>query len=138
MASIPGKACGSCTLCCSALEIVEFQKPPGVACVNCVASGGCAIYAARPEVCQDFECLWLTERSLPPNMRPDRVGTILMEDPDSDEYRAVCEPSRPNAWRAGRVFAHLVAVAKTGRVVVAKAGLNSWRVYASGETAPTV
>jgi hypothetical protein len=138
MASIPGKACGLCTMCCSALEIVEFNKPPGFACVNCVASGGCAIYASRPAVCQDFECLWLTERSLPPHMRPDRIGTILMEDDDSGEYRAVCEPGRPNAWRARPVFAHLVAVAKTGRVVVAKAGLNSWRIFASGETAPTV
>ncbi len=138
MASIPGKACGPCTMCCSALEIVELEKPAGLGCVNCVASSGCAIYQARPEVCRDFECLWLTERSLPPNMRPDWIGAILLEDPDSEEYRAVCEPHRPNAWRDRRVFAHLVSVAKTGRVVVAKAGLNSWRIFASGEIAPTV
>jgi hypothetical protein len=138
MTSIPGKACGSCMMCCTALEIIEFSKPPGVPCSNCVASGGCAIYAARPAVCREFECLWLTERSLPPNMRPDLIGTILMEDADTGEYRAVCEPHRPNAWRDRRVFAHLVGVAKTGRVVVAKAGLNSWRIFASGETAPTV
>ena len=125
-------------MCCSALEIVELKKPAGVRCGNCVASSGCAIYAARPEVCQDFECLWLTERSLPSNMRPDRIGTLLMEDPDSDEYRAVCEPHRPHAWRDRRVFAHLVSVSKTVRVVVDKAGLNSWRIFASGEIAPTV
>jgi uncharacterized protein len=125
-------------MCCSALEIIEFKKAPGVPCVNCLASGGCAVYQARPQVCREFECLWLTERGLPPNMRPDRIGTILMEDDDSGEYRAVCEPHRPFAWRAPRVFAHLVAVAKTGRTVVAKAGLDSWRVFASGEIAPTV
>ena len=138
MTSIPGKACGACTMCCSALEIVEFKKPPGVACVNCISSGGCAIYVARPPVCREFECLWLTERSLPANMRPDCIGALLMEDDESGEYRAVCEPYRPNAWRAPRVFAHLVAIAKTGRLVVAKAGLNSWRIFASGETAPWV
>jgi uncharacterized protein len=138
MGSIPGKSCGDCTMCCTALEIVEFKKPPGQPCVNCQASGGCAIYASRPSVCRDFECLWLTERNLPRNMRPDRVRTILMEDDDSGEYRAVCEPFEPFAWRNPRVFAHLVKVAKTGRTVVAKAGLNSWRVFASGETAPTV
>ena len=55
-------------------------------------------------------------------MRPDRIGTILMEAHDTDEYRAVCAPERPLAWRNPRVFAHLVAVAKTGRTVVAKAG----------------
>jgi hypothetical protein len=138
MASIPGKTCGPCTMCCTALEIIEFKKPPGVPCVNCLAGGGCAIYAQRPPVCREFECLWLTERSLPANMRPDRIGTILMEDDDSGEYRAVCEPHQPLAWRSPRVFAHLVAMAKTGRTVVAKAGLNSWRIFASGEAAPTV
>jgi len=138
MLSIPGKNCGACTMCCTALEIVEFEKPPGAPCVNCSASGGCAIYATRPSVCREFECLWLTERTLPATMRPDRIGTILMEDDESGEYRAVCEPHRPLAWRAPGVFAHLVAMAKTGRVVVAKAGLNAWRIFPTGEAAPTV
>ena len=70
-------------------------------------------------------------------MRPDRIGTLFMEDDETDEYRAVCQPERPLAWRNPRVFAHLVAVAKTGRTVVAKAGLSSWRIFASGEWAPT-
>jgi uncharacterized protein len=138
MASVPGKTCGPCTMCCSALEIVEFKKPPGVVCPDCVGTGGCAIYESRPPVCRAFECLWLTERSLPGNMRPDLIGTLFMEDDDSGEYRAVCPPQQPMAWRAQRVFSHLVSIAKTGRTVVAKAGLNSWRIFPSGETAPTV
>ena len=92
----------------------------------------------RPEVCRDFECEWLTRRDLPRQLRPDLVGTILMEDADSDEYRAVCAPEKPMAWRHPLVFAHLVAVAKSGRTVVAKAGLPSWRIFASGEWGPTV
>jgi uncharacterized protein len=138
MASVPGKACGSCTMCCSALEIAEFKKPAGVVCADCVPAGGCAIYDSRPPVCRAFECLWLTERSLPRNLRPDLVGTLFMEDDDSGEYRAVCDPQWPMAWRAPRVFSHLVGVAKSGRTVVAKVGLNSWRIFPSGETAPTV
>jgi uncharacterized protein len=138
MASVLGKVCGPCTLCCSALEIVEFNKAPGVRCRDCATSGGCAIYDARPSVCREFECLWLTERGLARNLRPDIIETLFMEDDDSGEYRAVCEPRRPMAWRAPRVLAHLVAVAKSGRTVVAKAGLNSWRIFPSGETAPTV
>jgi hypothetical protein len=137
VASIPGKSCGSCIMCCTALEIPELKKPAGPACPNCILSGGCTIYADRPQVCRDFECLWLTTRNLPPNMRPDRIGTILMEDDDTEEYRAVCAPARPLAWREPRVFAHLVAIAKTGRTVVAKAGLSSWRVFASGQVGPT-
>jgi uncharacterized protein len=138
MAAAFGKSCGACTMCCSALEIDHFKKPPGPKCVNCLAGGGCGIYADRPEVCQDFECEWLTRRDLTRQLRPDLVGTILMEDPDSDEYRAVCAPEKPMAWRHPLVFAHLVATAKSGRVVVAKAGMTSWRIFASGQWAPTV
>ena len=137
MASIPGKACGSCVMCCTALEIPELEKQFGPPCPNCILSGGCKIYESRPKVCRDFECLWLTSRDLSPHLRPDRIGTILMEDEDSDQYRAVCAPERPLAWRNPKVFAHLVAVAKSGRTVVAKAGLSSWRIFASGETSPT-
>lgn len=124
-------------MCCTALEIEELGKDAGPACKNCVTGGGCAIYAMRPQVCRDFECEWLTQRDLPRHFRPDRIGTILMEAHDTDEYRAVCSPDRPLAWRQPRVFAHLVAVAKSGRTVVAKAGLSSWRIFASGEWGPT-
>ena len=99
MESIPGKACGPCVMCCTALEIVELKKPAGPACPNCMVSGGCAIYARRPQVCRDFECLWLVERELPANMRPDRIGALFMEDDETDEYRVVCAPERPLAWR---------------------------------------
>jgi len=137
VASIPGKACGACVMCCTALEIPELAKPAGPACPHCILTGGCTIYQSRPQVCRAFECLWLNSRELPPHMRPDRIGTILMEDDETQQYRAVCAPERPLAWRNPKVFAHLVAVAKSGRTVVAKAGLSSWRIFASGETSPT-
>jgi len=138
MTVAPGKACGPCTMCCSALEIAELKKPAGPLCADCHLAGGCAIYPNRPQVCRDFECEWLTRRDLPRGLRPDLAGVILMEDADSEEYRAVCAPEKPMAWRRPQIFAHLVATAKSGRVVVAKAGLMSWRIFASGEWGPTV
>ena len=138
MAAAPGKTCGPCTMCCAALEIAELKKPAGPACEHCRAGAGCAIYPRRPQVCRDFECEWLADRALPATLRPDRVGTILMEADDADEFRAVCAPEKPFAWRNPLVFAHLVRIAKAGRIVVAKAGLNSWRIFASGEWGPTV
>ena len=107
MAPAPGKTCGPCTMCCSALEIPELNKPAGPACRHCAGAGGCAIYPRRPQVCRDFECEWLTDRALPATLRPDRVGTILMEADDGDEFRAVCAPEKPLAWRNPLVFAHL-------------------------------
>lgn len=133
---IPGKACGACNMCCKVLDIEELNKPAGPLCPNCIAGSGCAIYSSRPDVCRDYVCLWKSERALSPQLRPDRVGTILMEDEDSDEYRAVCDPDKPFAWRNPLVFKHLVAIAKTGRTVVAKAGLKSWRIRETGEWGP--
>jgi hypothetical protein len=62
------------------------------------------------------------------------VGTLLMDDPDSDEYHAVCDPEKPFSWRNPLIFRHLVSLAKEGRVVVAKAGLRSWRIFADGRS----
>jgi len=116
MLAIPGKACGECSFCCKVLEITELTKSAGKLCEHCLSSGsgGCGIYASRPQVCHDYECLWKGDRHMSPRLRPDRTGTILMEDPDSDEYRAVCDPEKPFAWLTPIVFKHLVAMAKAG------------------------
>ena len=136
MAEIPGKACGACGLCCKILEIEDFKKPAGPWCSFCDPGGGCRAYATRPGTCRDFECLWKGDRGLTHRLRPDRVGTILMEDADSQDYLAVCDPDKPLAWRTPLVFNHLVAVAKTGRLVMAKAGRRAWRIHATGEWGP--
>lgn len=132
MLEIPGKACGSCSFCCKVLEIEDFDKKAGVLCAHCAKMGGCAVYATRPQVCRDYQCRWKEERSLGPQLRPDRVGTLFMDDPDSDEYHAVCDPEKPFSWRNPLVFKLLVSEAKAGRVVVAKAGLRAWRIFPDG------
>jgi hypothetical protein len=140
MLAIPGKACGECSFCCKVLEIAELAKSAGKLCDHCLNTGfgGCGIYVGRPQVCRDYECLWKGDRNMSTRLRPDRTGTILMEDPDSDEYRAVCDPEKPFAWLTPIVFKHLVAMAKNGQIVVAKAGLKSWRIRANGQWGPCV
>ncbi|HMK90553.1 MAG TPA: hypothetical protein VK446_13095 [Methylocystis sp.] len=132
MLDIPGKACGECSFCCKVLEIEEFPKKVGVLCQHCRPQGGCSVYATREQICRDYVCDWKEDRGLSPQFRPDRIGVILMEDPDSDEYHAVCDPEKPFSWRNPLIFRHLVTLAKEGRMVVAKAGLRSWRIYANG------
>jgi hypothetical protein len=132
MLDIPGKACGPCAFCCKVLEIEDFDKKAGLWCGHCTQTNGCGVYATRPQVCRDYHCRWKEERELGPQLRPDRVGTLLMDDPDSDEYHAVCDPEKPFSWRNQLVFKHLVSEAKAGRIVVAKAGLRAWRVFADG------
>ena len=77
-----------------------------------------------------------TERDVAVVLNPHRTGVLFMIDADSDEYLAVCDPKKPHLWRTPLVFRHLLAKAKEGHVVVAKAGTFAWRVYSNGETAP--
>jgi len=135
MSAIPGKSCGSCNMCCKVLTIEELKKDVGILCSNWCDGVGCKIYKDRPQVCRDFECEWITERALPATLRPDKVGTVFLICPDSDQYQAVTDPTRPTAWRHPLVFKHLVAKAKEGHVVIAKSGVQSWRVYPNGQTA---
>lgn len=138
MPPIPGKACGPCSFCCKVLEIAELDKKAGTWCEHCADAGGCGIYAARPAICRDYECLWKSDRGISAPLRPDRVGTLLMVDPDTQQYRAVCDPARPFAWRHPLAFKHLLAMAKAGRTVVAKAGVKARRIHPTGEWAPCV
>jgi Fe-S-cluster containining protein len=137
MATIPGKSCGSCTMCCKVLVIDHFEKDAGVLCQHCAHKSGCTIYETRPDVCRDYECDWKLERAIGPLLRPDRTNVILQEDEESDDYQAVVDPATPMAWRTNAlVFKFLVSKAKEGRTVIAKAGLKSWRIFDNGQYAP--
>lgn len=137
MVSIPGKSCGPCSFCCKVLAIAELDKTAGTWCEHC-AGGGCGIYPDRPGICRAYECLWKADRALTAPLRPDRIATLFMVDPETQQYRAVCDPTRPLAWRNPLVFKHLVAMAKAGQRVVAKAGLKAWRIHATGEWGPCI
>ncbi|MGE3244901.1 MAG: YkgJ family cysteine cluster protein [Beijerinckiaceae bacterium] len=137
MATIPGKECGACNMCCKVLVIEELEKDAGPLCKHCINGKGCKIYKKRPDICREYECDWQLDRSLGPRLRPDRTGTILQEDPDSEQYQAVCDPDTPMQWRKSPlVFNVLVAKAKEGKVVVAKSGLRTWRIYEDGSWQP--
>ena len=70
MLEIPGKACGPCSFCCKVLEIEELKKTAGDLCEHCARSGGCSVYATRPQVCRDYHCDWKEDRGLSVQFRP--------------------------------------------------------------------
>src|SRR4051794_24207443 len=41
---LPGRSCGTCTLCCKVVGVLEIDKPGGVWCRHCVSGKHCAIY----------------------------------------------------------------------------------------------
>lgn len=80
-AMVPGRECGSCNICCiiPAIDRPDIQKISGATCRNCTASG-CAIYEARPEVCQSYYCGWRRLEMIDADWRPDLCGVLVELD----------------------------------------------------------
>ena len=97
-ALVPGRACGSCTLCCKTVAVVELAKPAGTWCPHCLRSKGCAIYHSRPAGCRDFHCEWMLSEKLGPEWKPDRARFVLMITP-TGHLAACIDPGYPSAWR---------------------------------------
>jgi hypothetical protein len=75
---VPGRRCGSCTVCCKTLKISapELKKPSDVLCPNCTRAG-CRVYESRPSVCAEYHCGWRVLRHLSDDWRPDRSGVLI-------------------------------------------------------------
>ncbi|HEX2764369.1 MAG TPA: hypothetical protein VHM92_11095 [Allosphingosinicella sp.] len=95
---VPGRSCGSCTLCCKTVAVEELAKPSGSWCAHCRPSQGCSIYESRPAGCRDFHCEWLRSERLGPEWRPDRAKFALMVTP-TGHLAACVDPGFPTAWR---------------------------------------
>src|SRR3569833_69586 len=87
LALVPGRDCGGCTVCCTAMAIdrPEIQKDAGVTCRHCTAKG-CAIYDARPSLCRDYHCGWRPDRSqilveLEPHDGRTAISLVLLGNP---------------------------------------------------------
>jgi hypothetical protein len=79
---VPGRDCGGCTVCCTAMAIdrPEIQKEAGVTCRHCTAAG-CAIYDTRPSLCREYHCGWRQLPILDDSWRPDRSGVFVELEP---------------------------------------------------------
>ena len=100
---VPGKACGSCTLCCKVIAVEDFNKPPGVWCVHCVRGKGCGIYETRPAECRTFFCEWMVEKGLGLEWKPERAKFALVTG-EGGHLTAFVDPGFPGAWRAAPYF----------------------------------
>jgi hypothetical protein len=88
------RSCGDCQACCNLMGVQELGKPYASKCQH-QCPGGCAIYAARPQGCKDYECTWKLNHSLSTEWRPNTSGILLFHD-HYDDARAksalwVCE-----------------------------------------------
>lgn len=111
---VPGRACGSCSLCCKVVGVEELNKPLGVWCVHAKKSDGCAIYQARPQSCRTFMCQWLLAEGLGPEWKPDRAKFALLKSGGGRHLTAFVDPGSPGAWRRSPYYETLKQWAKLG------------------------
>ena len=124
---VPGRACGSCTLCCKLIAVAELGKPPGTWCAHCVRGQGCGIYQSRPTECRTFFCHWMLEKGLTPDWKPDKAKFALVTSAGG-HITAFVDPGAPTAWRKSPYFETLKrwslegARASPARIVTVRIG----------------
>jgi hypothetical protein len=124
---VPGRMCGTCTLCCKVIAVTDFDKKPGVWCPHCVRGKGCGIYETRPTDCRTFFCEWMVEERLGPEWKPERAKFALVMG-EGAHLTAFVDPGFPAAWRETpylEAFRRLAAEglrASPPRIVTARIG----------------
>lgn len=123
-ALVPGRDCGSCSLCCILPDIAEFDKPANQPCRHCLATGGCDAYDVRPATCQDFFCLWRTDPTLDEDWNPNVSRMMLYAQ--GPQLTVLVEPEAATIWQEAPYFGWLAAKAQalkpSGGYVVVCAG----------------
>jgi hypothetical protein len=92
--AFPGRECGSCSLCCKLIAVVELNKSVGQWCRHCApGKGGCLIYDDRPPSCRGFHCSWLQSDLLGPEWKPTTARMVVSRDDDVDRLTIYVDPS---------------------------------------------
>lgn len=116
---VEGRKCGECTACCSRLKIVELNKDVNVDCQH-LCGKSCGIYNQRPQVCQDFECIWLSGWLGGEAHRPDKLGVMFSIWKHHGEYVLHAWELWPKAFEDDKVKRILIEVGRNATFVAAK------------------
>lgn len=95
--------CGDCSLCCKLLHVIELDKRAGTWCEHCDVGHGCTIYQQRPQSCQDFECMWLQEDSMPEDLKPNKSHCVLWVNETGEIMMVSVDPNFPNSYKQGEM-----------------------------------
>ncbi len=122
------RTCGTCTLCCKIMPVLELEKHAMTWCKHCDIGKGCKIYDNPPQSCRTFNCLWLTNGWMPDSLRPDRCGIVYEGLHGTNVCLALLNEGHDEAHEREpnvSLIKHLVAVA--GQTVIV------FRAYKSRE-----
>jgi Fe-S-cluster containining protein len=98
------RQCGSCSSCCTILEVEAVGKPVNQWCQHCDAGKGCKIYDDRPLMCRSFSCAWL-QGHLDDDWYPERAGMVVHFSQDA--VNIAVDPAFPDRWKQEPYFSKL-------------------------------
>ncbi len=80
MPLVPGRDCGTCHACCTALTVNDggLFKPQGIRCPKLTDKGLCDIYEDRPSDCAAFYCGYRRLKWVKDTLRPDQSGVLVV------------------------------------------------------------
>ena len=104
---VPGRNCGTCSLCCKVYSIAELNKPAGQWCPHLARGPGCTIYKSRPQDCRQFFCAWRLDPSLGPEWKPEVSRFVLSADPRYQALTVTVDPGAPLAWKREPYYSRL-------------------------------
>ena len=111
---VPGRSCGSCSLCCKVVGVEELGKPIGAWCRHCNRQKGCGIYETRPPSCRTFICQWMLAADLGPEWKPDRAKFAMLKSGGGRHLTVFADPGNPSAWRRSPYYESLKKWAAQG------------------------
>lgn len=94
-----GKDCGDCTVCCTIMEVPALAKAAHTRCRHVLTTGGCGVYADRPNACRVFDCGYLQNPELGDEWRPDRAGFLMYFSDGAPRLNVVVHLEAENSWR---------------------------------------
>jgi len=130
-----GRQCGACSLCCRVLDVPEVGKPKGGWCRHCRPGRGCTIHDTRPQVCRDYDCLWLSWRGLGDEWFPAKSKIVVDIHPDKLSgnvfLRFNVDPRYPGRWREEPYYSRikqLALVALRGELITDRSSTRTGKV----------
>jgi hypothetical protein len=128
------RSCGSCTACCTALQVHAMNKPDWQRCVELnPKKKRCRIYPRRPEECRRYKCEWL-KGTIPREHRPDKLGAVfsMVGSHDLGDCLMVHE-LKPGAFKPGSL-AYQLALRYADDLLVFEVGRDGMRYVVMGPT----
>lgn len=102
------RECGSCSLCCKLIAVVELTKIEGSWCAHCKPGNqGCQIYENRPSSCRGFECGWLQTDDFGPEWKPTSSKMVIAAEGEGNRLTIYVDPSFPTNWRKEPYYSQL-------------------------------